>query len=84
MKNLTDSFVYLGHWPSAGSFGFNTDILVSFICSFFREKQKNRAFFLVKSKKKQSILLQKAELGALSCHLKFKGRDDGRCSFVHR
>nr|YP_009041073.1 ATP synthase CF0 subunit I [Rhazya stricta]AIB08719.1 ATP synthase CF0 subunit I [Rhazya stricta] len=27
MKNLTDSFVSLGHWPSAGSFGFNTDIL---------------------------------------------------------
>nr|YP_010848492.1 ATP synthase CF0 subunit I [Tabernaemontana bovina]WEV93142.1 ATP synthase CF0 subunit I [Tabernaemontana bovina] len=27
MKNVTDSFVYLGHWPSAGSFGFNTDIL---------------------------------------------------------
>nr|YP_009934088.1 ATPase I subunit [Solms-laubachia zhongdianensis]YP_010009462.1 ATPase I subunit [Solms-laubachia tianbaoshanensis]QNR93728.1 ATPase I subunit [Solms-laubachia tianbaoshanensis]QNR93980.1 ATPase I subunit [Solms-laubachia zhongdianensis] len=29
MKNLTDSFVYLGHWPSAGSFGFNTDILAT-------------------------------------------------------
>nr|YP_009571247.1 ATP synthase CF0 subunit I [Celosia argentea]QBC67033.1 ATP synthase CF0 subunit I [Celosia argentea] len=27
MKNVTDSFVFLGHWPSAGSFGFNTDIL---------------------------------------------------------
>nr|YP_010846689.1 ATP synthase CF0 subunit I [Strophanthus wallichii]WEV90903.1 ATP synthase CF0 subunit I [Strophanthus wallichii] len=27
MKNITDSFVSLGHWPSAGSFGFNTDIL---------------------------------------------------------
>ncbi|CAK9186326.1 unnamed protein product [Ilex paraguariensis] len=27
MKNVTDSFVSLGHWPSAGSFGFNTDIL---------------------------------------------------------
>nr|AWI73518.1 ATP synthase CF0 B subunit [Tonduzia stenophylla] len=27
MKNGTDSFVSLGHWPSAGSFGFNTDIL---------------------------------------------------------
>nr|AER52809.1 ATP synthase CF0 B subunit [Asclepias leptopus]AWH07305.1 ATP synthase CF0 B subunit [Asclepias leptopus] len=26
MKNVTDSFVSLGHWPSAGSFGFNTDI----------------------------------------------------------
>nr|YP_010711016.1 ATP synthase CF0 subunit I [Rorippa austriaca]WBQ46264.1 ATP synthase CF0 subunit I [Rorippa amphibia]WBQ46324.1 ATP synthase CF0 subunit I [Rorippa amphibia]WDA91367.1 ATP synthase CF0 subunit I [Rorippa austriaca]WDA91459.1 ATP synthase CF0 subunit I [Rorippa austriaca]WDA91555.1 ATP synthase CF0 subunit I [Rorippa austriaca] len=29
MKNLTDSFVYLGQWPSAGSFGFNTDILAT-------------------------------------------------------
>nr|YP_009460325.1 ATP synthase CF0 subunit I [Cardamine oligosperma]AUT81632.1 ATP synthase CF0 subunit I [Cardamine oligosperma] len=29
MKNVTDSFVYLGHWPSAGSFGFNTDILAT-------------------------------------------------------
>nr|YP_009891242.1 ATPase I subunit [Alyssopsis mollis]QKK37614.1 ATPase I subunit [Alyssopsis mollis] len=29
MKTLTDSFVYLGHWPSAGSFGFNTDILAT-------------------------------------------------------
>nr|YP_010897309.1 ATPase subunit I [Sisymbrium loeselii]YP_010897396.1 ATPase subunit I [Sisymbrium polymorphum]WJZ22593.1 ATPase subunit I [Sisymbrium loeselii]WJZ22680.1 ATPase subunit I [Sisymbrium polymorphum] len=29
MENLTDSFVYLGHWPSAGSFGFNTDILAT-------------------------------------------------------
>nr|YP_009899849.1 ATPase I subunit [Neotorularia torulosa]QKK46743.1 ATPase I subunit [Neotorularia torulosa] len=29
MKNLTDSFVYSGHWPSAGSFGFNTDILAT-------------------------------------------------------
>nr|WRY69557.1 ATP synthase CF0 subunit I [Breynia disticha] len=27
MKNVTDSLVSLGHWPSAGSFGFNTDIL---------------------------------------------------------
>nr|AWI72269.1 ATP synthase CF0 B subunit [Mandevilla x amabilis] len=27
MKNVTDSFVSLGHWPFAGSFGFNTDIL---------------------------------------------------------
>nr|YP_010538507.1 ATP synthase CF0 subunit I [Dischidia ruscifolia]UYC32519.1 ATP synthase CF0 subunit I [Dischidia ruscifolia] len=26
MKNVTDSFVSLGYWPSAGSFGFNTDI----------------------------------------------------------
>nr|AWH02182.1 ATP synthase CF0 B subunit [Asclepias aff. glaucescens ShS-2018] len=26
MKNVTDSFVSLGHWPPAGSFGFNTDI----------------------------------------------------------
>nr|YP_010036279.1 ATP synthase CF0 subunit I [Cotyledon tomentosa]QQW46821.1 ATP synthase CF0 subunit I [Cotyledon tomentosa]QWX90320.1 ATP synthase CF0 subunit I [Cotyledon tomentosa]WQN00159.1 ATP synthase CF0 subunit I [Cotyledon tomentosa] len=29
MKNLTDSVVYLGHWSSAGSFGFNTDILAT-------------------------------------------------------
>lgn len=29
MKNGTDSFVSLGHWPSAGSFGFNTDILAT-------------------------------------------------------
>nr|YP_010318968.1 ATP synthase CF0 subunit I [Lapiedra martinezii]QWW89925.1 ATP synthase CF0 subunit I [Lapiedra martinezii] len=29
MTNLTDSFVSLGHWPSAGSFGFNTDILAT-------------------------------------------------------
>uniref|UniRef100_A0A7N1A654 Uncharacterized protein n=1 Tax=Kalanchoe fedtschenkoi TaxID=63787 RepID=A0A7N1A654_KALFE len=26
MKNVTDSVVYLGHWSSAGSFGFNTDM----------------------------------------------------------
>nr|YP_009433177.1 ATP synthase CF0 subunit I [Pedicularis cheilanthifolia]ATD53120.1 ATP synthase CF0 subunit I [Pedicularis cheilanthifolia] len=29
MKNLTDSFVSLGYWPSAGSFGLNTDILAT-------------------------------------------------------
>nr|QKV48777.1 ATP synthase CF0 subunit I [Syringa oblata]UWI54579.1 ATP synthase CF0 subunit I [Syringa oblata var. alba] len=29
MKNVTDSFVSLGHRPSAGSFGFNTDILAT-------------------------------------------------------
>nr|ANP95928.1 ATP synthase CF0 subunit I [Pyrola rotundifolia] len=29
MKNITDSFVSLGYWPSAGSFGFNTDILAT-------------------------------------------------------
>nr|YP_010424733.1 ATP synthase CF0 subunit I [Staurogyne concinnula]USH90975.1 ATP synthase CF0 subunit I [Staurogyne concinnula] len=29
MKTGTDSFVSLGHWPSAGSFGFNTDILAT-------------------------------------------------------
>nr|YP_009346175.1 ATP synthase CF0 B subunit [Streptochaeta spicata]AOR40740.1 ATP synthase CF0 B subunit [Streptochaeta spicata] len=29
MKNVTHSFVFLGHWPSAGSFGLNTDILAT-------------------------------------------------------
>nr|YP_010292878.1 ATP synthase CF0 subunit I [Dapsilanthus disjunctus]ULQ65070.1 ATP synthase CF0 subunit I [Dapsilanthus disjunctus]ULQ65158.1 ATP synthase CF0 subunit I [Dapsilanthus disjunctus] len=29
MKRVTHSFVFLGHWPSAGSFGFNTDILAT-------------------------------------------------------
>nr|WCD66952.1 AtpF [Impatiens morsei] len=29
MKNVTDFFLSLGHWPSAGSFGFNTDILAT-------------------------------------------------------
>nr|YP_010397388.1 ATP synthase CF0 B subunit [Illicium simonsii]YP_010430675.1 ATP synthase CF0 B subunit [Illicium burmanicum]UQJ77521.1 ATP synthase CF0 B subunit [Illicium simonsii]USS58203.1 ATP synthase CF0 B subunit [Illicium burmanicum] len=29
MKNVNDSFVSLGHWPFAGSFGFNTDILAT-------------------------------------------------------
>ena len=29
LKNVIDSFVSLGHWPSAGSFGFNTDILAT-------------------------------------------------------
>nr|YP_010882997.1 ATP synthase CF0 subunit I [Androsace henryi]WIF27580.1 ATP synthase CF0 subunit I [Androsace henryi] len=29
MKNVTDSFVSLGCWPFAGSFGFNTDILAT-------------------------------------------------------
>nr|YP_010880597.1 CF0 subunit I [Callitriche hermaphroditica]WHU54384.1 CF0 subunit I [Callitriche hermaphroditica] len=29
MKNVTDSFVSFGYWPSAGSFGFNTDILAT-------------------------------------------------------
>nr|UDY69618.1 ATP synthase CF0 subunit I [Pseudogalium paradoxum] len=27
MKNVTDSFLSLSRWPSAGSFGFNIDIL---------------------------------------------------------
>ncbi|KAL1333907.1 hypothetical protein AAHE18_11G138000 [Arachis hypogaea] len=29
MKNVTDSFLCLSYWPSAGSFGFNTDILAT-------------------------------------------------------
>nr|YP_010704500.1 ATP synthase CF0 subunit I [Danhatchia australis]UKU08997.1 ATP synthase CF0 subunit I [Danhatchia australis] len=29
MKNITDSFVSVGHWPSVGSFEFNTDILAT-------------------------------------------------------
>nr|YP_010504070.1 ATP synthase CF0 subunit I [Chrysosplenium flagelliferum]UXE32619.1 ATP synthase CF0 subunit I [Chrysosplenium flagelliferum] len=29
MQNVTDSFVSLGYWPSAGSFGVNTDILAT-------------------------------------------------------
>nr|YP_009989285.1 ATP synthase CF0 subunit I [Rhodiola kirilowii]QNM99298.1 ATP synthase CF0 subunit I [Rhodiola kirilowii] len=29
MKNVTNSVVYFGHWSSAGSFGFNTDILAT-------------------------------------------------------
>nr|QJS34756.1 ATP synthase CF0 B subunit subunit I [Gagea triflora] len=29
MKNITDFFVSLGYWPSAVSFGFNTDILAT-------------------------------------------------------
>nr|YP_009681035.1 ATP synthase CF0 B subunit [Arisaema ringens]QDG00907.1 ATP synthase CF0 B subunit [Arisaema ringens] len=29
MKSVTDSFVSFGHWPSAGGFGFNTDILAT-------------------------------------------------------
>nr|YP_009048561.1 ATP synthase CF0 B chain subunit I [Paris verticillata]AHX80437.1 ATP synthase CF0 B chain subunit I [Paris verticillata] len=29
MKNVTDFCVSLGYWPSAGSFGFNTDILAT-------------------------------------------------------
>nr|YP_009402424.1 ATP synthase CF0 subunit I [Faidherbia albida]APA33065.1 ATP synthase CF0 subunit I [Faidherbia albida]ATO89140.1 ATP synthase CF0 B subunit [Faidherbia albida] len=29
MKNITDSFLSFGYWPSAGSFGFNTDILAT-------------------------------------------------------
>nr|YP_010145169.1 ATP synthase CF0 subunit I [Meconopsis quintuplinervia]QQN90374.1 ATP synthase CF0 subunit I [Meconopsis quintuplinervia] len=29
MTNVTDSLISLGHWPSAGSFGFNTDILAT-------------------------------------------------------
>ncbi|YP_008592474.1 ATP synthase CF0 B subunit (chloroplast) [Andrographis paniculata] len=29
MKNGTDSFVSLGHWPFSASFGFNTDILAT-------------------------------------------------------
>lgn len=27
MKNVTHSFIFLAHWPFAGSFGLNTDIL---------------------------------------------------------
>lgn len=29
MKNVTDFFLSLGHWPSAGSLRFNTDILAT-------------------------------------------------------
>nr|QFQ43502.1 ATP synthase CF0 subunit I [Medinilla assamica] len=29
MTNVTDSFLSLGQWPLAGSFGFNTDILAT-------------------------------------------------------
>nr|YP_009751808.1 CF0 subunit I [Indofevillea khasiana]QIT04541.1 CF0 subunit I [Indofevillea khasiana]QJS52334.1 ATP synthase CF0 subunit I [Indofevillea khasiana] len=29
MKNVTDSFISWGYWPSAESFGFNTDILAT-------------------------------------------------------
>nr|YP_009735543.1 ATP synthase CF0 subunit I [Pterocarya hupehensis]QBG39830.1 ATP synthase CF0 subunit I [Pterocarya hupehensis]WAJ60852.1 ATP synthase CF0 subunit I [Pterocarya hupehensis]WKF53766.1 ATP synthase CF0 subunit I [Pterocarya hupehensis] len=29
MKNVTDSFLSLSYWSSAGSFGFNTDILAT-------------------------------------------------------
>nr|YP_010624927.1 ATP synthase CF0 B subunit [Aglaonema modestum]YP_010633257.1 ATP synthase CF0 subunit I [Aglaonema costatum]WBG69207.1 ATP synthase CF0 B subunit [Aglaonema modestum]WBP65341.1 ATP synthase CF0 subunit I [Aglaonema costatum] len=29
MKSVTDSFISLGHWPSAGGWGFNTDILAT-------------------------------------------------------
>jgi F-type H+-transporting ATPase subunit b len=29
MKIVTDSFISLDYWPSAGSFGFNTDILAT-------------------------------------------------------
>nr|YP_010512725.1 ATP synthase CF0 B subunit [Machaerium brasiliense]UXL84132.1 ATP synthase CF0 B subunit [Machaerium brasiliense] len=29
MNNITDSFLCLGYWLSAGSFGFNTDILAT-------------------------------------------------------
>nr|YP_009467848.1 ATP synthase CF0 subunit I [Agrostis gigantea]YP_009650036.1 ATP synthase CF0 subunit I [Polypogon fugax]AVA08125.1 ATP synthase CF0 subunit I [Agrostis gigantea]QCD15271.1 ATP synthase CF0 subunit I [Polypogon fugax]QPJ78343.1 AtpF [Agrostis capillaris] len=29
MENVTHSFVFLAHWPSAGSFGLNTDILAT-------------------------------------------------------
>nr|YP_010293971.1 ATP synthase CF0 subunit I [Paepalanthus alpinus]ULQ67265.1 ATP synthase CF0 subunit I [Paepalanthus alpinus] len=29
MKNVTHSFVFFGHWSSAGSFGVNTDILAT-------------------------------------------------------
>nr|YP_010331666.1 ATP synthase CF0 subunit I [Oreocnide pedunculata]UNY37905.1 ATP synthase CF0 subunit I [Oreocnide pedunculata] len=29
MKNVTYSFLSLGYWPSAGSFGFNTDIFAT-------------------------------------------------------
>nr|YP_009633203.1 ATP synthase CF0 subunit I [Tolypanthus maclurei]QBS54538.1 ATP synthase CF0 subunit I [Tolypanthus maclurei] len=29
MKNISNSFVYLSHWPFAGGFGFNTDILAT-------------------------------------------------------
>nr|YP_009572256.1 ATP synthase CF0 subunit I [Debregeasia orientalis]YP_010331077.1 ATP synthase CF0 subunit I [Debregeasia saeneb]YP_010378738.1 ATP synthase CF0 subunit I [Debregeasia hekouensis]QHN52004.1 ATP synthase CF0 subunit I [Debregeasia elliptica]QHN52172.1 ATP synthase CF0 subunit I [Debregeasia longifolia]QHN53012.1 ATP synthase CF0 subunit I [Debregeasia squamata]ARD01902.1 ATP synthase CF0 subunit I [Debregeasia saeneb]QBE86153.1 ATP synthase CF0 subunit I [Debregeasia orientalis] len=29
MKNVTDSFLSLSYWPSAGSFGFNTDIFAT-------------------------------------------------------
>ncbi|KAL4179201.1 hypothetical protein AMTRI_Chr13g86130 [Amborella trichopoda] len=29
MKNITDSFISLGHWPSTGSFRFNTNIFAT-------------------------------------------------------
>jgi len=35
MKNVTDSFVFLGQWPFAGSFGLNTDILATNLINIF-------------------------------------------------
>ena len=29
LQKYTESFISLGHWSSAGDFGFNTDILVT-------------------------------------------------------
>ena len=50
MKNITDSFLSLGYWPSAGSFGFNTDILATNLINHltlpFQKKSIHQALHL--------------------------------------
>ncbi|VAH58440.1 unnamed protein product [Triticum turgidum subsp. durum] len=71
MKNVTHSFVFLAHWPSAGSFGLNTDILatnlinltvvVGRILSTIRNSEELRRGTIEQLEKAQ-IRLQKANL----------------------
>ncbi|VAH22506.1 unnamed protein product [Triticum turgidum subsp. durum] len=71
MKNVTHSFVFLAHWPSAGSFGLNTEILatnlvnltvvVGRILSTIRNSEELRRG-TIEQLKKARIRLQKANL----------------------
>ncbi|VAH38497.1 unnamed protein product [Triticum turgidum subsp. durum] len=71
MKNVTHSFVFLAHWPSAGSFGLNTDILatnlinltvvVGRILSTIRNSEELRRG-TIEQLEKARIRLQKANL----------------------
>ncbi|KAM3188598.1 hypothetical protein ACQJBY_074050 [Aegilops geniculata] len=77
MKNVTHSFVFLAHWPSAGSFGLNTDILATNLINLtvVVDNRKQRILSTIRNSEelrrgtieqleKARIRLQKVELEA--------------------